>query len=730
MLIILTYYVSLSILQILYVTGISVSWNSPSISYSSISSKSVPIYNGNVQQESSTIKPFRVSGSTSTSLNQIGNLDTEMSFNRGLGMNTNKIIVSKKGQLKDNKGDGVSEYTITNIQPSELSNESSQSSKISNFNIPVQMNGPRLSTIYHGTNKISETGRINDVSNLYKSNNDADIGLDTTFGSIQFDGINNGKTSGSGREEENNKGFSGSKGSISFNSKTKGRRGRPSEEEDGDRSNESRKFVEQNYGRVEGYGGEESGGSGSIGLIGFGRKNEGEPGGSDVEEGENKGFSGSKGSISFNSKYKGKRGRPSGEKEDGGRRFSGSNESIKFVEQNDGRVEGYGGEESGGSGLIGLIGFGRKNEGGLGGSGVGFSGSKGSISFGSRSNGRADGYSGEESEGSGSGGFIGYGRKNEGWAGGSVGEEKGNIEFNGLKGSIRFGSKGNGRAGEYGGEESGGSGSIGLIGFGRKNEGESDGSDVEEGENKGFSGSKGSIRFGSKGNSRAGGYKEEERGKSGSGGFIEFGRKNDGGASGSGGEEKGNKGFSGSKGSIKFGSKGNGRTGGFGGEVKGGIRFNGPNVSIRFDGKNEGEIGGFGEKNIKISGGHRANRSSRSRNIGGKRNFKLSTGGIQLGAENGEISRSNSILSKITGKNYGSRRFGGNSKSDKFVGDSGMSEVGGSKLFGEKMNKFSETGGIYEDRNFDDYNENRSVKEYGTSEVRFGEYSSLGNSGN
>ncbi|XP_050053253.1 uncharacterized PE-PGRS family protein PE_PGRS44-like isoform X2 [Aphis gossypii] len=673
MLIILTYYVSLSILQILYVTGISVSWNSPSISYSSISSKSVPIYNGNVQQESSTIKPFRVSGSTSTSLNQIGNLDTEMSFNRGLGMNTNKIIVSKKGQLKDNKGDGVSEYTITNIQPSELSNESSQSSKISNFNIPVQMNGPRLSTIYHGTNKISETGRINDVSNLYKSNNDADIGLDTTFGSIQFDGINNGKTSGSGREEENNKGFSGSKGSISFNSKTKGRRGRPSEEEDGDRSNESRKFVEQNYGRVEGYGGEESGGSGSIGLIGFGRKNEGEPGGSDVEEGENKGFSGSKGSISFNSKYKGKRGRPSGEKEDGGRRFSGSNESIKFVEQNDGRVEGYGGEESGGSGLIGLIGFGRKNEGGLGGSGVGFSGSKGSISFGSRSNGRADGYSGEESEGSGSGGFIGYGRKNEGWAGGSVGEEKGNIEFNGLKGSIRFGSKGN---------------------------------------------------------SRAGGYKEEERGKSGSGGFIEFGRKNDGGASGSGGEEKGNKGFSGSKGSIKFGSKGNGRTGGFGGEVKGGIRFNGPNVSIRFDGKNEGEIGGFGEKNIKISGGHRANRSSRSRNIGGKRNFKLSTGGIQLGAENGEISRSNSILSKITGKNYGSRRFGGNSKSDKFVGDSGMSEVGGSKLFGEKMNKFSETGGIYEDRNFDDYNENRSVKEYGTSEVRFGEYSSLGNSGN
>ncbi|KAE9531628.1 hypothetical protein AGLY_010834 [Aphis glycines] len=527
MLIVLIYYVSLSILQILYVTGISVSWSSPSILYSSINSKSVPIYNGNVQQESSTIKPFRVSGSTLTSLNKIDNLDTEISSNRGLGMNTNKIIVSKKGQLKDNKGDDVSKYTITNIQPSELSNESSQSSKISNFNIPVQINGPRLSNSYHGTNKISETGRINDVSNLYKSNNDADIGLDTTFGSIHFDGLNNGKRSRSGREEEKNKGFSGSKEFISINSKTKGRRGRPSEEEEGDRSNESR----------------------------------------------------------------------------------------KFVEQNDGRVGEYGGEESGGSGSIGLIRFGKKNEGGLGGSGVGFSGSKGSISFGSRSNGRADRYSGEESEGSGSGGFIGYGRKNERWAGGSGGEEKGNIEFNGLKGSIRFGSKGNGRAG------------------------------------------------------------------------------------------------------------------GFGGEVKGGIRFNGPNGSIRFDGKNEGEIGGFGEKNIKISGGHRANRSSRSRNIGGKRNFKLSIGGIQLGAENGEISRSNSILSKITGKNYGSRRFGGNSNSDKFVGDSGMSEVGGSKLFGEKMNKFSKTGGIYEDRNLDDYNENRSVKEYGTSEVRFGEYSSLGNSG-
>ncbi|KAF0764332.1 glycine-rich cell wall structural protein 1.8-like isoform X2 [Aphis craccivora] len=420
-----------------------------------------------------------------------------MSSNRGLRMNTNNIIVSQNGQLKYNNDDGVSEYTITNIQPSELSKESSQSSKISNLNIPVQFKGPRLSNIYYGTNKISKTGQINDVSNFYESNNDADIGLDTSFGSIQFDGI--GRAGGSGGEEGKNKGFSRSKGSISFNSKNNSRKGRPSGEEDGGRSNKS----------------------------------------------------------------------------------------IQFVEQNDGGVGGY---------------------------------------------------AGEEIEGSGSGGFIGFDGKNERWASGSGGEERGNIEFSGTQGSIRFGSKGNGRAGGYSGEKSGGSRSEGFIGFGRKNEG---------------------------------------------------------GASRSGEEEKRNKGFSGSNGSI------------------------------RFDGKNEGGIGGFGEKNIKISGGHRANRSSRSRNIGRRGNFKLSIGSIQLGKENGEISRSNSILAKITGKNYGSRRFG---NGNKFVGDSGMSEVGGSKSFGEKMNKFSKTGGIYEDRILDDYNENN--RSDGTGEVRFGEYSSLENSGN
>jgi len=533
-----------------------------------------------------------------------------MSSNRGLRMNTNNIIVSQNGQLKYNNDDGVSEYTITNIQPSELSKESSQSSKISNLNIPVQFKGPRLSNIYYGTNKISKTGQINDVSNFYESNNDADIGLDTSFGSIQFDGI--GRAGGSGGEEGKNKGFSRSKGSISFNSKNNSRKDRPSGEEDGGRSNKSIRFVEQNDGGVGGYAGEEIEGSGSGGFIGFDGKNErwasgsggeergniefsgtqgsirfgsrgnGRASGSGGEEGKNKGFSRSKGSISFNSKNNSRKGRPSGE-EDGGR----SNKSIQFVEQNDGGVGGY---------------------------------------------------AGEEIEGSGSGGFIGFDGKNERWASGSGGEERGNIEFSGTQGSIRFGSKGNGRAGGYSGEKSGGSRSEGFIGFGRKNEG---------------------------------------------------------GASRSGEEEKRNKGFSGSNGSI------------------------------RFDGKNEGGIGGFGEKNIKISGGHRANRSSRSRNIGRRGNFKLSIGSIQLGKENGEISRSNSILAKITGKNYGSRRFG---NGNKFVGDSGMSEVGGSKSFGEKMNKFSKTGGIYEDRILDDYNENN--RSDGTGEVRFGEYSSLENSGN
>ncbi|XP_026810148.1 glycine-rich cell wall structural protein 1.8-like [Rhopalosiphum maidis] len=746
MFLVLIYCISLSILQI---TGVSVTWNSPaSRIYSSINSKSVPIYNGHLEQQSSTIQPFSISGGTLTSLNanQIDNV--EMSSNRDLGLNTNKILVSQDGQLRDNNGDGVSENTITNTGPSGINGGSTKSStNIQNFDIPVQVKGPELSSIYHGINKNSETNRINDVSKLYESS-DIDRGfqlgrlgvlsgsniedgtnisggeyrkssgviekiktaeeMKDTDTAVQLNDLNLLKSSGElneknrvhkvkrgkgvneNREEGKDRELSGLNGSIRFDRKNEDRISKSGEKEE----EEGRGF------------------NGSVGSMQFGKQNEDRAGGSggeeegEEEEEEGRGFSGSKGSIRFGGNNGG-RFEETGRKE-GGIGFSGSKGSIKFDGNNDGRFGGMGGEEGGigFSGSKGSIKFDGNNDGRFGGmggeeGGIGFSGSKGSIRFGGNNDDRFGGMGGEE-EGtgfSGSKGSIRYGGKNDGRFGGMGGGE-GGIGFSGSKGSMRFGGNNGGRF-EGSGRKEGGigfSGSKGSIRFGGNNGGRFGGMGGEEG-GIGFSGSKGSIRYGGKNDGRFGGMGGGEGGIgfSGSKGSMRFGGNNGGRFGGMGGGE-GGIGFSGSKGSMRFGGNNGGRFEGSG-RKEGGIGFNGSKGSIRFGGTNKGKTNRSGGGNIKIGGGRIARRLSKLRDIGKvnrggeKGNFGGSVGGIQFSNENGD-KESNTVNIKMTGGNYGSGRFGGNIKSNSFEGDSGMIEVGGSRSFGER-NMFSKTGGNY-----------------------------------
>ncbi|CAI6351693.1 unnamed protein product [Macrosiphum euphorbiae] len=506
----LVYFTSLSILQIFYVTGVSVSWSSPSRIYSSTKSQSVPTYNGNLQQEStsSTIQPFGTS--------------------EGLGKSSNTILLKQVGQQGDNKDTSISENIITNIRPSEMSSESSLSSTtIPNFEIPVNFNEPGLSNIYYETNKISDTNRLNEMNNLERlsgSDEGYQLGAFSRLsGSIREDGLNL-LDSTDGSNERNEK---------SLREEYGGKIGEK-EKYGVDRVNNYRggnKFRKNNF--VSGTGGStkfsfEAGKRAKQGFIG---------------EGETKEF----GELSSDG---------------GGRMFIANGEDKKV------------GRDRGVSASGGSIQFSRKKYGGAGGSGEeeegkrGFSRSNGSIRFGRKNKSGADEMSGEEREDrefSTSNASIQLGRKNGGRAGGSDEEEGGDRGLSRSNGSIRFSRKNKNGTGRMGGEEKGDIGvgrSNGLIRFGRKKKSREGGSGGEKEEGRGFSGSIGSIRLGRKNGGRAGGSEWEEEGDMGVGrsiGSMRFAREG-----GSGGEE--DRGFSGFVGSIRLDRKTMSGTGVSGGE--------------------------------------------------------------------------------------------------------------------------------------------------------------------
>ncbi|XP_025195737.1 uncharacterized protein LOC112594934 [Melanaphis sacchari] len=388
------YYITLSIIQILYVTGVSVSWNSPSTIYSSINSKSVPVYNGH----SSTIRPFRILEDTLKILNknQIDNFDTEISSNKGLGLNTNKILVSQNSQLEGNNDDSVSEYTINYNQPSKISGGSSKfSTNTTNFKTSVKVKEPELSNIYHGTNKNSETSRLNGVTKLYESNSaergfklgqlgilsrsigennknisvkeekeKGEVEFSESVGSIRADRKNDRTIDRLGNKEGGNKSFNESKRLIRFDRKYNGRAGKSSgeEEEGGIRlsgPNGSIRFDRQDKEGAGGFSGEEKGSrrlSSSIGSIKFGRQNEKGVGKSSVEEKESITLSGPNESIRFGRRQDKEGVGESGGKKQRGIRFSGSKDSIIFDNRSD-EAGGTGGEEEDSGKFSGSIEF-------------------------------------------------------------------------------------------------------------------------------------------------------------------------------------------------------------------------------------------------------------------------------------------------------------------------------------------------------------------------------------
>ncbi|XP_003243918.1 uncharacterized protein LOC100574511 isoform X1 [Acyrthosiphon pisum] len=650
----LVYFTSLSILlQIFYVTGVSVSWSSPSTIYSSIKSQSVPTYNGNLQQQStsSTRQPFGISGGTLTS--HIDNLNTKMSSNIGLGKNSNTILVKQIGQ-RDNNDASVSENIITNIQPSEMSSKLSLSSTtIPNFEIPVHFNGPGLSNIYDETNKISDTNRLNEVNNLERSSG-SDEGyqlgeLNRLSRSISEDGLNLVDSTGVGSNERNEKGLR-NKSKIGENEaygvgKVENYRG----------GHKSRK---NNF--VSGTGGStkfsfEAGKRAKQGIIG---------------EGETRKF----GELSRDGGGRMFIGNGEDKQIGRDRGFSASVGSIQFSRKNDGRVGWFGGEEGGDRGFSrsnGSIRFGRKNKSGTGGS----SGEKqrdresstsnASIQLGRKNGGRAGGSDGEEGGVRGlsrSNGSIRFSSKNKSGTGGLGGVE-GNIGVGRSIGSMRFGREKKSREGGLGGEVEEGrgfSGSIGPIGLGRKNGDRARESDGREGGDRGLIRSNGSIRFSSKNNSGIGRLGGEEEGDIGVGrsiGSMRFGREGGSGVE----EDEEGRGFSGSVGSISLGRK------------------------------NKGGTGGSGEENIKFGGeGSRTHKSSISSVVkmngsGGKKTFGGSVGSTTFGEESGDKRQSKSNSNNINRNigNYGGRKFDSYIEGNGFSREYGTGEESDGAGFGE-----------------------------------------------
>lgn len=461
----LVYFTSLPILQIFYVAGVSVSWSSPSTTYSSISSQSVPTYNGNLQQESmsSTIQPFRIKGGTLT--NQIDNLNTKMSSNIGLGQDSNTIFAKQVGQQGDDNNASKSENLITNIQPSKMNFGSSlATTALPNFEIPIHINGPGLSNIYHETSKMSDMSSLNEVNKLLDGSSSSDEGFQLgEFGglseSISEDGLNLVNSLGELNELNENglrKEYSGEIGE----SETHG----IGKEDNYRRGHKSKKY---NLG----------GGSGGSAEFSLGSR-----------KGEKQGFIGEGGTIEFGELRRNRGGRmfiENGEDKEEGRDrgFSGSVGSIQFDRINGGRADGSAGKEEGDSGYSksnGAIRFGRKNKSGTGGldgkegGNIGFGKQNGFMRFGSRrKNGEGLSIRGEGGDGgfSRSNGSIRFSGKYKSGTSGLGGEEGGDVEIGRSNGSIRFGRKKKGREGRSYGEEEeskGFSGSIGSISLGRK----------------------------------------------------------------------------------------------------------------------------------------------------------------------------------------------------------------------------------------------------------------------
>ncbi|KAL4112272.1 hypothetical protein QTP88_016090 [Uroleucon formosanum] len=491
-------------MKIFYVTGVSVSWSSPSKRYSSINSQLVPTYNGNLQQEStsSTIQPLGISGSSLSS--QIDNLNTKMSSNIGLGKNSNMIFVKQVGQRKDNNDDRVSENIITYIRPSEINSESSLSSTTNpNFEIPVHINGSGLSNIYHETNKISDINQFNKVNNLERSS-----GTDESFqlgkfsglsGSINENGLNLVDNTG-GSNESNEKGLSKESGDKIIENETYG----VGKEDNYRRGHKSRKinFVSGTGGSTKfNFDAENLAKQGFVGkgvIREFGElsKDGGDrifiENGEDKKLGRDRGFSASVGSIQLGRKNYG-RASGSGGKKEGDRGLSRFNGSIRFNRKNKIGISRLGGEEEGN------IGIGRSN---------------GSIRFGSKIKGRGGGSGGEKEEEakgfSKSIGSIRVSRQNSGRTVGLDGEEGGDRALSRFNGSIRFNRKNKIGISRLSGEEEGNNGvggSNGSISFSRGDG--SGGEEEEEEKGKGFSGSVGSIRLSRKNKSGTGGSGEE-----------------------------------------------------------------------------------------------------------------------------------------------------------------------------------------------------------------------------
>jgi len=553
-----------------------------------------------------------------------------MSSNIGLGKNSNTILVKQVSQQRDNNDASVSENMITNIRPSEKSSDSSLSSTtISNFEIPVHFNGPGLSSIYHETNKISDTdtNRLNEVNNLERwSGSDEGYQLgefNRLSGSISEDGLNLVDGTG-GSNERNEKGLRKESGGIIGENETYG------------------------VGNVDNYrGGHNSrknnfvrgtGGSNEFSFEGGKRAKQGF-----IGEGETKEFD----ELS---------------RDDGSRMFIGNGEDEKV-----GRDKGF-------SASVGSIQFGQKKYGRAGGSGGeeggdrGFSRSNGSIRFGRKNKNVAGGSSWEEPgdrEFSTSNGSIQFGRKNGGRAGGLEGEKGGDRRHSRSNGSIRFSRKNKSGTGRLGGEEEGNIGvgrSNGSIRLERKNGGRAGGSDEEEGGDRGFSKSNGSIRFSRKTKSGTGRLNGEE-GDIGVGrsiGSMRFGREG-----GSGGEEEEEvRGFSGSVGSIRLGRKNKSGTSGSGGE------------NIQFSEGQRTHISSIFRGDGKMNGS------------GGKRAFGGSVG--TFGEESGDKgqSKSNSININRAVGNYGGGKFDSYIEGNGFSREYGTGEESNGAAFskfGPKM---------------------------------------------